>query len=59
MEHPFFSTDFAPIDFWLFPKINSALKGQRFKDNEDIPKEKVTMALKDITQQELEKCSQQ
>jgi hypothetical protein len=23
---------------WLFPKIKSALKGQRFQDNEDIKK---------------------
>jgi hypothetical protein len=26
----------APSDFWLFPKIKSALKGQIFQDIEDI-----------------------
>jgi hypothetical protein len=25
-------------DFWLFPKIKSALKGQRFQDTEDTQK---------------------
>jgi hypothetical protein len=45
MEHPPYSSDFAPNDFWLFPKIKSALKGQRFQDNEDIHRN-VTMALK-------------
>jgi hypothetical protein len=28
----------APNDFWLFSQIRSALKGQRFQDAEDIPK---------------------
>jgi hypothetical protein len=27
-------------DLWLFPKIKSALKGQRFQDIEDIKKNK-------------------
>jgi hypothetical protein len=36
MEHPAYSPDLAPNDLWLFPKINSALKGQRFQDTEDI-----------------------
>jgi histone-lysine N-methyltransferase SETMAR len=38
MEHPPCSPDVAPNDFWLFPKINSALKGRRFRDIEDIKK---------------------
>jgi hypothetical protein len=28
----------APNDFWLFPKIKYALRGQRFQDIEDIQK---------------------
>jgi len=27
---PLYSTDLAPCDFWLFPKLNSPLKGRRF-----------------------------
>jgi len=36
MDHPFYSPDLALNDFWLFPKIKSALKGLRFQDTEDI-----------------------
>jgi hypothetical protein len=35
MEHPTYSPDLALNDFWLFPKIKSALKGRRFQDTED------------------------
>jgi hypothetical protein len=47
MEYPLCSPDLAPNDFWLFPNIKSALKGQTFQDNENI-QENVTMGLKDI-----------
>ena len=30
LEHPLYSPDLAPCDFFLFPKIKSALKGTRF-----------------------------
>jgi hypothetical protein len=36
MEHPPCSPDSAPNDFWLFPKIMSALKGRSFQDIEDV-----------------------
>jgi hypothetical protein len=36
MEHPPFSSDLALNDFWLFPKIKSALKGQRYQNIGDI-----------------------
>jgi hypothetical protein len=38
MEHPPYSHCLAPNDFWLFPKIKSALEWQRFQDNKDIQK---------------------
>jgi hypothetical protein len=38
MEHPPYSCHLAPNDFWLFPKIKTALKGRRFQDTEDIQK---------------------
>jgi len=31
VEHPTCSPDMAPNDFWLFPKIESALKGRNFR----------------------------
>jgi len=58
MEHLPSSPDLAPNDFWLFPKIKSALKGQRFQDTEDIQKKKVMMALKAIPQQQFQKYFQ-
>jgi len=38
MEHPPYSPDLVLNDFWLFPKIKSALMGPRFQDTEDIQK---------------------
>jgi len=38
MEHSTYSLHLAPNDFWLFPKIKSALKGRRFQDTENIQK---------------------
>jgi len=36
MDNPPYSPDLAPCDFWLFPKLKNALKGQRFADLSDI-----------------------
>jgi hypothetical protein len=38
MENPPYIPDMAPHDLWLFPKIKSALKEQRFQDTENIQK---------------------
>lgn len=35
-SHPPYSPDLAPFDFFLFPRLKSALKGQRFQDVEEI-----------------------
>jgi transposase len=32
LEHPPYSPDFAPADFYLFPRLMSALRGWRFCD---------------------------
>jgi hypothetical protein len=32
LDHPSYSPDLAPCDFWLFPKLKTALKGHRFSD---------------------------
>jgi hypothetical protein len=58
MEHPFYSPDLAPYDFWLFPKIKSALEGRTLHDTEDIQKD-VMVALKAVPQKEFKKCFQQ
>jgi hypothetical protein len=47
LEYPTYSTDLTRNDWWLFPKIKSALNRQRFQDIEDTPPpQKVTRPLK-------------
>jgi hypothetical protein len=41
LEHPSYYLHMPPNNFWLFPKIMTALKGPRFPDTEDIQKKKI------------------
>jgi len=34
LEHPLYSSDLAPSDFYLFPKLKLFLAGQRFSSNQ-------------------------
>ena len=36
LEHSPYSPDLAPADFYLFPRLKSALKGRRFCDAADV-----------------------
>jgi hypothetical protein len=36
MDHPPYSSDLVPCDFWLFPKLKDVLKRQTFSDIPDI-----------------------
>jgi len=36
LEHPAYSPDLAPSDFFLFLKIKEILKGRHFYDTDDI-----------------------
>jgi len=36
LEHPAYSLDLTPSDFFLFPKIKEILKGRHFYDIDDI-----------------------
>lgn len=46
LPHPPYSPDLAPSDFFLFPKMKSELKGQRFSDDDEV-KEAVMAYLED------------
>jgi histone-lysine N-methyltransferase SETMAR len=35
LEHPHFSLDLTPSDFYLFPKLKLFLAGQRFSSNQE------------------------
>ena len=36
LEHPPYSPDLAPSDFYLFPKLKLFLAGQRFSSNHEV-----------------------
>ena len=36
LRQPPYSSDIAPCDFWMFPKLKMALKGKRLNDIETI-----------------------
>jgi hypothetical protein len=57
MEHPPYSPDLAPCDFFLFPKIKSALKGTG--SSLDAVKVNAKQLLNSITQDDLQHCFQQ
>jgi len=55
LEHPAYSPDLAPSDFFLFPKIKKILKGRHFDDIDEIRSN--TMAvLKAIPQNQFQNC---
>jgi len=55
LEHPAYSPDLTPSDFFLFPKIKEILKGRHFDDIDDI-KNNTTAALKAIPQNQFQNC---
>jgi hypothetical protein len=55
LEHPPYSQDLAPSDFFLFLKIKEILKGRRFDDIVDI-RSNTTAALKAISQNQFQNC---
>jgi transposase len=52
LEHPPYSPDLAPSDFFLFPKIKEILKGRQFDDI----RSNTTAALKAISQNQFQNC---
>ncbi|GFV46689.1 hypothetical protein TNCV_3846991 [Trichonephila clavipes] len=49
IEHPPFSPDLYPSEFFLFPRLKLALKGKRFDDISDIQRN-VTRPLNSISE---------
>ena len=58
LEHPPYSPDISPCDFFLFPRLKKVLKGMRFEDVSAI-KTKTTEILKTITKTEFSQCFEQ
>jgi len=55
LEHPAYSPDLAPSEFFLFQKIKEILKGRHFDDTDDI-RSNTTAALKIIPQNHFQNC---
>jgi len=55
LEHPTYSPDLAPSDFFLFLKIKEILKGRHFDDVDDI-RSTTTANLKAIPQNQFQIC---
>jgi hypothetical protein len=58
LDHPPYSPDLARCDFWLFPKLKTALKDHRLSDTADIQGHATTI-LKSIPEEEFQKCFEQ
>ncbi|KAG5321996.1 MOS1T transposase, partial [Acromyrmex heyeri] len=58
LEHAPYSPDLAPCDFFLFPKIKSALKGTRFESMEEV-KRKSAELLNVLTKEDFQHCFDQ
>ena len=54
LQQPPYSSDLAPCDFLLFPRLKKVLKGHRFEATEDI-KRNSTKTLLDIPKEEFAK----
>ena len=55
LEHPVYSPDLAPSDFFLFPKLKEILKGSHF-DNIGNIRSNTRAALKAIPQNHFQNC---
>ncbi len=58
LDHPPYSPDLAPCDFFLFCKIKNTLNGDRFQSVEDIQKNS-TAAFKGFKEEEFRVCFEQ
>ncbi|KAJ8950203.1 hypothetical protein NQ318_003194 [Aromia moschata] len=58
LEHAPYSPDVAPCDFFLFPKIKSALKRTRFESMEEV-KRKSAELLNALTKEDFQHCLDQ
>jgi hypothetical protein len=58
LDHPPYSPVLALCDYWLFPKLKTAVKGHRFSDFADIQGHATTI-LHSIPEEEFQKCFEQ
>jgi len=52
LEHPPYSPDLAPCDFFLFPKLKEVIKGTSCQDSEVIK----TAVLRELSEESFQEC---
>jgi hypothetical protein len=55
MDHPSYSPDLVPCEFFFFPKVKTFMRGEHFGDVENIKCE-MTRHLKNLTSQDMKHC---
>ncbi|GBN05375.1 hypothetical protein AVEN_142317-1, partial [Araneus ventricosus] len=58
LEHPPYSPDLAPADFYLFPRLKMKLKGHRFVDSDEVI-ENAIKQLKVLSKNGFQECFEQ
>ncbi|GBM21483.1 hypothetical protein AVEN_249913-1 [Araneus ventricosus] len=58
LEHPPYSPDLEPAEFYLFPRLKMKLKGHRFVDSDEVI-ENATKQLKDRSKNGFQECFEQ
>ncbi|GBO20057.1 Mariner Mos1 transposase [Araneus ventricosus] len=58
LEHPVYSPDLEPAEFYLFPRLKMKLKGHRFMDSDEVI-ENATKQLKDLSKNGFQGCFEQ
>ncbi|GBL84997.1 Mariner Mos1 transposase [Araneus ventricosus] len=58
LEHPPYSPDLAPADFYLFPRLKTKLKGHRFVYSDEVI-ENAMKQLKDLSNNGFQECFEQ
>jgi hypothetical protein len=52
LQHPPYSPDLAPCDFWVFPTLKRQLRGKRFSSDDEV-KNATAAVLKGMSQNSL------
>ncbi|GBM83745.1 hypothetical protein AVEN_189708-1 [Araneus ventricosus] len=58
LEHPSYSPDLAPAEFYPFPRLKMKLKGHRFVDSDEVI-ENAMKQLKDVSKNGFQECFEQ
>jgi hypothetical protein len=58
LQHPIYSPDLASCDFYLFPRVKSALKGTHFQSVNEV-KSKTVDLLNRVSADDLQHCFEQ